>query len=210
MDPSTTTSARTERPARRESEMDRSEPLTRGRRISPVRPAAVALFALLLLSGPALAACSTGHSASPGTGWTAMPTMEPQATPSAPAAAEMPMAAAEAAWAARPDYVRANAATEEAYHFALQHPEIVQWMPCYCGCEGMGHGSNLDCYYKHGRPSDRAVFEEHASYCDICVQITLKTKQLNAEGVSLREIRQVVDQTFGGTAPGTQTDLPPA
>jgi hypothetical protein len=136
--------------------------------------------------------------------------MEPQATPSAPAAADTPIAAAEAVWAARPDYVRTNAATEEAYHFALQHPEIVQWMPCYCGCAAMGHGSNLDCYYKHGQPGDRAVFEEHASYCDICVQITLKAKQLTAQGVPLREVRQVIDQTFGGTAPGTHTDLPPA
>jgi hypothetical protein len=117
--------------------------------------------------------------------------------------------AAEAVWAARPDYVRTNAATEEAYHFAMLHPQIVQWMPCYCGCEAMGHGSNLDCYYKHGQPGDRAVFEEHASYCDICVQITLKAKQLNAEGMSLREIRQVIDQTFGGSVPGTLTEQPP-
>jgi hypothetical protein len=191
--------------------MDRCEAGTRARRIGPVRPAAVALFALLLVSGPAFAACSSGHSAAPEGGWTTvMPTMEPRPTPSAPAAADMPMAAAEAVWAARPDYVRTNAATEEAYHFALQHPEIVQWMPCYCGCEAMGHGSNLDCYYKHGQPGDRAVFEEHASYCDICVQITLKAKQLNAEGVSLREIRQVVDKTFGETTPGTLTAQPPA
>jgi hypothetical protein len=119
------------------------------------------------------------------------------------------MMGADEAWAARPDYVRADPATEEAYAFALAHPRIVQWMPCYCGCEAMGHGSNLDCYFKHGQPGDRAAFEEHASFCDICVQITLKTKQLNAEGKSLREIRQIIDQTFGGSAPGTLTDQPP-
>jgi hypothetical protein len=192
--------------------MDRSQPAIRARRIGPVRPAAVALFALLLVSGPAFAACSGAHSASDG-GWVApMPTMDGNVPTieAAPAAADMPMAAAEAAWAARPDYVRANGRTEEAYQFALQHPQIVQWMPCYCGCAAMGHGSNLDCYYKHGQPGDRAVFEEHASFCDICVQITLKTKQLVAEGQSLREIRQVIDQTFGGSAPGTHTEQPPA
>jgi len=121
----------------------------------------------------------------------------------------MPMAGASVAWTGRPAYVRANAATEEAYAFAIQHPQIVGWMPCFCGCEAMDHGSNLDCYFKPGQPGDKPVFEEHASFCDICVDITLKTKQLDAQGKSLREIRQIIDQTFGGSAPGTRTAQPP-
>jgi hypothetical protein len=193
----------------RETEMDHTEPAPQALRLRRIRPAAVALFALLLLSGPAFAACASAHPTASDGGWTsAMPTMD--AAPAAAAAeADMPMAGAETAWAARPEYVRANARTEEAYQYAMQHPQIVQWMPCYCGCEAMGHGSNLDCYYKHGQPGDRAVFEEHASFCDICVDITLMTKQLSAEGTSLREIRQVIDQTFGGSAPGTPTEQPP-
>lgn len=194
--------------------MDRTEPARRARRIGPVRPAAAALFALILLSGPAFAACSDAHAPASGGGWgVALPTMDGQiptidATP-AGQMADMPMMGADEAWAARPAYVSANPATEEAYAFALAHPQIVKWMPCYCGCEAMDHGSNLDCYYKHGQPGDRAVFEEHASFCDICVQITLKTKQLDAEGKSLSEIRQIIDQTFGGATPGTLTAQPP-
>ena len=36
----------------------------------------------------------------------------------------------------------------EAYIFAAQHPEVLQYMPCYCGCEHprTGHTSNLDCF----------------------------------------------------------------
>jgi hypothetical protein len=182
--------------------MDRPEPARRVRRFGPVRAASVALFALLLISGPAFAACSGAHAtASTGGGWGAAPMSTMQG--------DMPMAGAKAAWAARPTYVRTSAVTEEAYAYAMQHPQIVQWMPCYCGCEAMGHGSNLDCYFKHGQPGDTAVFEEHASFCDICVKITLKTKQLNAEGKSLREIRQIIDQTYGGSAPGTSTAQPP-
>ena len=181
--------------------MDRSEPAPRRRRIGPFRAASVALFALLLVSGPAFAACSGAHATDSGGGWGAGLQTMPN---------DMPMAGAKEAWAARPAYVHTTAATEEAYAYALAHPQIVQWMPCYCGCEAMGHGSNLDCYFKHGQPGDRAVFEEHASFCDICVQITLKTKQLNAQGKTLREIRQVIDQTFGGSAaPGTRTAQPP-
>src|SRR5687768_7595590 len=64
-----------------------------------------------------------------------------------------------AAWAARPDYTHNTARTEEAYLYAMQHPLVVQWMPCYCGCGGIGHGSNLDCYFEPGA-GGTIVFEE--------------------------------------------------
>jgi hypothetical protein len=183
--------------------MDHSAPTNPARRIGRVRVATIALFAVFLLSGPALAACSDAHSTtSTGTSMSAMPTMHGTDTPTA---------ATKAVWAGRPDYVRSDARTEEAYAFALAYPQIVAWMPCYCGCEAMGHGSNLDCYFKHGVVSDKAVFEEHASFCDICVDITLKAKQLDASGRSLQQIRQAIDETFGRSgAPGTLTAQPPA
>jgi len=202
--------------------MDRPEPVspTGGRR--SLRSARIALVALFLLSGPAFAACSAAHDpAAPG--WTAaMPTMTVQvpdgdATPAMGSAATMPgmpgdgpPADASEAWAARPDFVRVSAQTEEAYAYALDHPQVIRWMPCYCGCGGMGHRSNLDCYLKPGQPGSGTVFEEHASYCDICVKTTLLAKKMFAEGRSLRDIRTAVDQTYGGAAPGTPTDLPPA
>jgi hypothetical protein len=39
-----------------------------------------------------------------------------------------------------PDVVRA------AYLFAAEHPEILGYMPCYCGCERSGHRGNDDCF----------------------------------------------------------------
>src|SRR5262249_29648119 len=41
-----------------------------------------------------------------------------------------------------PDVVRA------AYLFAAEHPEITGYVPCYCGCERMGHHGNDDCFVK--------------------------------------------------------------
>ena len=104
---------------------------------------------------------------------------------------------------------RANAATEAAYQYAISHPQIVAWMPCYCGCEAMDHRSNLDCYFKHGSRAT-AIFEEHASFCDICVEITLKAKELVAQGKSLHEIRAVDRPDVRWIrAPGTHTAQPP-
>lgn len=40
-----------------------------------------------------------------------------------------------------------NAKTLEAYQFAVEHPEVLDYMPCYCGCyEEDGHTSNTDCF----------------------------------------------------------------
>ena len=36
----------------------------------------------------------------------------------------------------------------EAYVFAAKHPEVLRYMPCYCGCEHphTGHTNNYDCF----------------------------------------------------------------
>ncbi|MBI2177655.1 MAG: hypothetical protein HYU38_04825 [Candidatus Tectomicrobia bacterium] len=37
--------------------------------------------------------------------------------------------------------------TREAYAVARRYPELLERMPCYCGCyESAGHQNNLDCY----------------------------------------------------------------
>jgi hypothetical protein len=36
----------------------------------------------------------------------------------------------------------------EAYVFAAKHPEVLRYMPCYCGCEHprSAHQNNYDCF----------------------------------------------------------------
>ena len=43
---------------------------------------------------------------------------------------------------------RAPAEVQEAYVFAAKHPEVLQYMPCYCGCEREHppHQANIDCF----------------------------------------------------------------
>ena len=163
------------------------------------RGGALLLVAFGLFVAPAVSGCA-GQAADPT--WTHAPVA---VTPAAPACDAT--TAQTAAWAARPDYVRADARTEAAYAYALEAPEILQWMPCYCGCGGIGHGSNLDCYFEPNA-GGTIVFEEHASYCAICVDITLRTKQLANSGATLASIRTAIDTEFGGAGPGTDTARP--
>jgi uncharacterized protein with PCYCGC motif len=154
---------------------------------------ALLLVVAIVGTAAAAAACGGGHASNP----------PDQAHPSMAAMDT----AQEAVWAARPAYTHNTARTEEAYLYAMEHPLVVQWMPCYCGCGGIGHGSNLDCYFEPNA-GGTIVFEEHASYCAICVDITLRTKQLAASGASLASIRTAIDAEFGGAGPGTDTDRP--
>jgi hypothetical protein len=181
-----------------------------GRRVRYLLPVIV----LVLVGGTTFAACGDGHAAgtgpaAAGSQTTAMPAdsgmsagaMASGATDAAPAGADD-------AWAHRPAFTRVTAATEAAYHYALYNPQVAQWMPCYCGCAAMDHRSNLDCYIKPAT-AGQVTFEEHASYCDVCVQITLKTKELMAQGASLHGAREAIDALFAGDVPGTPTEVPP-
>ena len=179
--------------------------------LSPARPNRVARGFLALTFGllavPGLAGCGAAHT--PTTAWTgASPAAMHDMTP-APVVADA--ARIDAVWAARPAYVQADPRTQEAYAFALRSPDLLRWMPCYCGCGAMGHGSNVDCYFKPTMAGLTPRYEEHASYCDICVDITLMAKHLLAQGQTLGQVRAAIDQAFGGGgAPGTPTELPPA
>src|SRR3954471_13632672 len=35
-----------------------------------------------------------------------------------------------------------------AYMFAAEHPEVLTYVPCFCGCERGGHRGNEDCFVK--------------------------------------------------------------
>ena len=177
----------------------------------------VPLLALVLLAGGGAAGCGDAATSHDGQ---AAAVDEPAAV-SEPAAAgvEVPLgtmtmptqAEVSAAWKARPDYVKALPSEwQGAYAFALARPDVLQWLPCYCGCSEMGHRSNLDCFFQK-RESGATTFEEHGSYCDVCVNTANLAQQLLREGKSMIEIRAAVDVRFGGNgAPGTDTVLPPA
>jgi hypothetical protein len=97
----------------------------------------------------------------------------------------------------------------DAYRFALANPHALETVPCYCGCGGMGHASNLACFVQDaGSASTAAVFDQHAAGCGICVDIAQDVMRLSAEGEQPSAIRQYVDATYSSFGPGTDTPLP--
>lgn len=96
---------------------------------------------------------------------------------------------------------RAAAVTQEAYQFAVANPELLQGIPCYCGCGGMGHTSNYSCYVQGKDNAGAIVFDTHALGCSICVDITQDAMRLSKQGKTLPEIKAYVHDTYARFGP---------
>lgn len=106
-----------------------------------------------------------------------------------------------------PDYVMAaDRGVQLAYQFAVDRPDVMRWMVCYCGCgDHSGHKSALNCFVQ----ANGKEFDEHGSDCDVCVGIALDAMTMTEEGRSLSEIRTYIDDTYSDVGSGTDTPLPP-
>jgi hypothetical protein len=54
-----------------------------------------------------------------------------------------------------PEVVRA------VYTFAARHPEVLHYVPCFCGCQRSGHKDNDDCFIKGRDARGRPEWEAH-------------------------------------------------
>ncbi|MFJ8100338.1 PCYCGC motif-containing (lipo)protein [Lysinibacillus sp. NPDC096212] len=96
------------------------------------------------------------------------------------------------------------------YQIAGQSTEILEWMPCYCGCgESAGHKSNLNCFIEEKRKDGTIVWDDHGTRCLVCLEIAVQSAKMHKDGMSLKEIRQTIDNTYKeGYAKPTPTDMP--
>lgn len=96
------------------------------------------------------------------------------------------------------------------YQIAGQSTEILEWIPCYCGCgESAGHKSNLNCFIQEKRKDGTIVWDDHGTRCLVCLEIAVQSAKMHKDGMSLKEIRQTIDETYKeGYAKPTPTDMP--
>lgn len=100
-----------------------------------------------------------------------------------------------------PEAVRRAAATvRQAYQFAVANPAVLQEVPCYCGCGGMGHTSSYSCFV-NASPDGGRQFDGHALGCSICVDIALDAMRMLKQGKSVPEIRLYVDVVYSKFGP---------
>jgi len=99
-----------------------------------------------------------------------------------------------------------------AYKFAAEHPEVLSYVPCFCGCERNGHRGNEDCFVKaRDINGDVVLWDEHGMECAVCLDVATQSRLMHAAGASVSEIRTAIDKEWGPKATThTHTPEPPA
>jgi hypothetical protein len=83
------------------------------------------------------------------------------------------------------------------YRFAAEHPEVLSYIPCFCGCERSGHRDNEDCFVqKRGANGDVTEWTEHGMECSVCLDVAQQAMQMHASGASVRDIRAAVEKKW--------------
>lgn len=105
---------------------------------------------------------------------------------------------------------RPRDAVRAAYEFAARHPEVLEYIPCFCGCGHEGHKSNENCFVKSRGPGNAIVWDEHGVGCGVCLDVGRDAMRMYASGASVSEIRAVIDRQYAANQQSrTPTPLPP-
>ena len=160
-------------------------------------------FALGLAGLALVATVAIAGQASKGQGATAKPSspqaLKPQVTrktvPPLPSVGFAPV---------RPmDVVRAT------YDFAAQHPEILKYVPCSCGCGSQGHSANESCFVARRDARGNVLeWDTHGFGCTICVDVAREAMQLYSSGADVVSIRAAIEKRWSPGNAGGRTPTP--
>ena len=95
-----------------------------------------------------------------------------------------------------------------AYRFAAEHPEILKYVPCYCGCESNGHTGNESCFVVRRDASGNVTeWEPHGYGCAVCIDVAREAEQLFRSGADVVAIRGAIERKWTPKYP-TKTPTP--
>jgi Protein of unknown function with PCYCGC motif len=81
--------------------------------------------------------------------------------------------------------------TRAAYQVAKEIPEVLEQLPCFCGCmTSFGHKNNLFCFK-----------DQHGSGCEICQDIALDAKKMHDQGMPIAQIQENIKAKYSRYQP---------
>ena len=84
-----------------------------------------------------------------------------------------------------------DAKTQAAYQVAKDIPEVLEQLPCFCGCmSSFGHKNNLFCFK-----------DQHGSGCEICQDIALDARKMHDQGMSIARIQDNIKTKYSRYQP---------
>jgi hypothetical protein len=99
----------------------------------------------------------------------------------------------------------------QVYEFAARHPEVLKYVPCYCGCERVGHNGNHDCFVKaRGANGTVTAWDSHGMGCAICIDVANDALALFNAGASPPQVRAAIDRKYAASFPSSTPTPRPA
>jgi len=94
--------------------------------------------------------------------------------------------AAERPYTLDPAQFRNDAKAQAAYQVARDMPEVLEQLPCFCGCMAhFGHKNNLFCFS-----------DTHGAGCDLCENIALDARDMHKQGLSTEKIKEKIIERY--------------
>lgn len=76
--------------------------------------------------------------------------------------------------------------TRAAYQTAKDIPEVLEQLPCFCGCmTSFGHKNNFFCFK-----------DQHGSGCEICQDIALDARKMHDQGLPIAQIQENIKAKY--------------
>ncbi len=100
---------------------------------------------------------------------------------------------------------------QQVYEFAARHPEVLQYVPCYCGCERQGHSANHSCFIRSRAADGRVTaFDSHGMGCAVCIDVARDAMTLFNSGSTPGAIRAAIDKKYASHFPSSTPTPRPA
>ena len=81
--------------------------------------------------------------------------------------------------------------TRAAYQVAKDIPDVLEQLPCFCGCmTSFGHKNNLFCFK-----------DQHGSGCTLCQDIALDAKKMHDQGMPIAQIQDNIKAKYARYQP---------
>lgn len=78
-----------------------------------------------------------------------------------------------------------------AYQVAKDIPDVLEQLPCFCGCmSSFGHKNNLFCFK-----------DQHGAGCEICEDIALDAKKMHDQGMPITQIQENIKAKYARYQP---------
>ena len=105
---------------------------------------------------------------------------------------------------ALPGWATTTTRSTRAYHAALDRPDLLASLPCFCGCVAMQppHRNLYDCFV-----NPDGTFDTHAAGCTTCQDEALAAGDWAERGLSAPAIRTQVVAAFGDRGPSTDSAI---